>query len=70
MPAPRTDLTRRTFGSLRVIEFDEIRHKSAYWLCACTCGHEACLRRVSVRASRLLRGVAQHCGALGYRRLR
>jgi len=68
MPAPRQDLTRRRFGSLKVIEFDAVRHKAAYWLCECHCGQPACEGRISVKATRLLGGKTKHCAALGYRR--
>src|ERR1700693_4030855 len=63
MPSPRIDLTGRTFGQLLVREFDRIFDKSAYWLCDCECG----AKLVSVKATRLIRGLTAHCGCLGYR---
>lgn len=68
MPAKRTNLKGRRFGALKVIEFDAIRAKSAYWLCRCDCDKPACLGTLSVKATRLVRRLTEHCGALGYRR--
>jgi hypothetical protein len=68
MPGKRIDLTKRTFGSLRVQEFAELRSGAAYWRCKCTCGQDKCLGTLDVKATRLLRGLTEHCGALGYRR--
>ncbi len=68
MPAPRENLARRRFGCLRVIEFDAIRNKAAYWRCECDCGQAGCLGMVTVKATRLRTGKKTDCGALGYRR--
>jgi hypothetical protein len=48
--------------------FDAIIDKVAYWRCQCHCGRSECLHQISVKATRLLRGLTEHCGSLGYRR--
>ena len=65
MPGPkRTNLKGRRFGCLKVLEFDA----GPYWLCRCDCGQASCPGQISVKATRLMRGLTEHCGSLGYRR--
>ncbi len=69
MPGPpRTNLKGRRFGSLKVLDFDDSRSDSPYWLCICDCGQASCPGQLSVKATRLMRGLTEHCGSLGYRR--
>lgn len=69
MPNRVVDLSGRQFGALRVIATEAVIRPNgpgstaAHWLCRCECGQSRL-----IRATKLLRGLAQHCGCLGYRR--
>lgn len=51
------DITGKTFGKWKVIEFAGIISRAAYWLCKCECGTE----RI-VNGKNLRRGVSKDCG--------
>ena len=53
------DLTGQKFGRLTVVEFAEIRKRSAYWRCKCICGSQKI-----VAGYHLLSGAIQSCGCL------
>ncbi len=55
----REDLTGRTFGRLRVLEYYNTIRARAHWLCLCQCGEE-----VVVAADHLKSGHTKSCGCL------
>jgi len=57
------DLTRQTFGRLRVKELSPVRNKYRYtvWICECSCGNS---KLVPVSSSNLVNGVTKSCGCL------
>jgi hypothetical protein len=52
------DLSGQTFGLLRVIEkATNVRHRNAFWTCACTCGSV-----IYVSGTNLRQGYTTSCG--------
>ena len=51
------DLTNEVFGYLKVIGFDTVKNRRAYWKCVCKCGNE-----ISARGDSLTSGCILSCG--------
>ena len=51
------DLMGKKFGRLKVVSFDGIKYRYAYWKCKCECGNTT-----SVRGSHLIEGTTTSCG--------
>ena len=57
------DLTGMAFGLLRVVSFEKMHHRKAYWKCICSCGKETI-----VRASQLTeKNNVKSCGCIRYK---
>lgn len=55
----KMDLEGGKFGRLTVLNFDSIKNKNSYWLCACECGNQKV-----VAGGSLKNGISKSCGCL------
>jgi len=57
MPKKKTDLTGCVYGNLTVTSFHEVRGRTYYWYCLCSCGKE-----ISVQSDYLKSNAKTSCG--------
>lgn len=58
------DITGERFGGLRVLCFDKIRKRKAYWICECDCGNVS-----SIRGDGMKNGHTSCCFVCGRKKL-